>query len=54
MPDADAEKRSALAAALLFTAEPTDRALEGWSDGEMAVDDLADLVRATWRRGAVA
>ena len=46
--DTDADKRTTIAAALLFATAPTDRALEGWSDGEMAVDDLADLVRATW------
>ena len=46
----EAEKRTVIAAAVLFATEPTDRALEGWSDGESAVDDLADVVRATWRR----
>jgi len=38
----DAEKHTTLAAAILFTAEPTDRALAGWWD-DMAADDLADM-----------
>jgi hypothetical protein len=34
-----------LAAVLLFTTAPTDRALAGWGD-ETAADDLADMAHA--------
>jgi hypothetical protein len=43
--DTDDEGFSALAAALLFTIEPTDRALAGWGD-DTAADDLADMAHA--------
>ena len=42
-PDADTEKRNCIAAALLFTVVPSDRALAGWRPVYEARDDLAVL-----------
>ena len=38
-----ADKRSELAAALLFTVTPSDRALAGWSASEWAAIELEQL-----------
>ena len=40
-PDWNTEKRNAIAAALLFTAAPTDRALTGWRPAFEANEELA-------------
>ena len=43
LPDWDTEKRNALAAALLFTVYPTDRALWGWCPSLEACEELTML-----------
>ena len=43
LPDWDTEKRNALAAALLFTVYPTDRALRGWCPSLEACEELTML-----------
>ena len=46
-PPADADIRTALAAAVLFGVRPTDRALAGWAPGtEWVAMELAVLERA--------
>ena len=48
----DSEKRGVIAAFVLFTTEPTDRALAGWNGTEW-VDEERAAIRA-WVREAAA
>jgi len=46
-----ADKRTELAAALLFTVAPSDRALAGWSASEWAAIELEQLGAITAAEG---
>lgn len=45
VPDRDTEAATALATLVLFTVEPTDRALAGWDPAGWADEELAALRR---------
>jgi hypothetical protein len=49
----DSEVRASIAAALLFTVRPTDRALEGWCGTECAGFELTALGLAGGEEGPV-